>query len=181
VVSSRIHKSQQRSRTLFLRGGGNVSASFLLGNIQTASSIKNSQLPSNPTFTGTVQAAAFSTSGAVITSSNFFGNISQCNGLTNSQLPLFSECPWDDQFQLLDHGNRQYFDSAFHECGLFLRERIAAHGADKYSTPQQYIMQLSYGKHISSMHWYFNTLGCLVREHQHVQRTRVRFWFYPKC
>jgi hypothetical protein len=72
---------------------GNVSASFFLGNIQNASSIQNSQLPQNPTFSGTAQAAAFSTSGAVITTSNFFGNISQCNGLTNSQLPSAINLP----------------------------------------------------------------------------------------
>eukprot|EP00884_Botryococcus_braunii_P010800 jgi/Botrbrau1/19721/Bobra.0003s0081.1 len=72
---------------------GNVSASYFLGNIQQASSIQNSQLPSNPAFSGTVQAASFTTSGGIQTMSNFIGNIALCNGLTNSQLPSSINLP----------------------------------------------------------------------------------------
>eukprot|EP00884_Botryococcus_braunii_P010289 jgi/Botrbrau1/19261/Bobra.0073s0011.1 len=66
---------------------GNVSANYLFGNASQLTGYNNI------TASGTVQAAAFSTSGAVLTTSNFFGNISQCTGFINSQLPSTINIP----------------------------------------------------------------------------------------
>eukprot|EP00884_Botryococcus_braunii_P010795 jgi/Botrbrau1/19717/Bobra.0003s0077.1 len=93
-ISSSLTNAQLPSTiSVPVNTSGNVSANFILGNIQNASAIQNSQLPSNPSFGGTVSAAAFTTSGAVLTTSNFIGNISLCNGLTNGQLPSSISVP----------------------------------------------------------------------------------------